>query len=282
MIQPRYSMRTRVCSALLAGVLACSGAGAAVPSAFADEATAQARSAPQAAFDQLAPQEAPAFEKNASYTVPVVLRSAMGNVPGDLSRTNELINHEAIVDVNNKGEQFLTLRFIPGVIAGSNASATDFKIFKKGESDSSLEPDMTKFADGQTATLGEDNSLIVQIKLPYMEESGNYLSEIFSAVMNSQVYLSLDWSSLNRTSTVRDRLKAVVEAAESLEEKSYYAPSWKVLHNAVVQGRDILALDDESAEGIVAAIQGIEAAQKKLRTTMEKPLQGQYEGVRRC
>lgn len=262
------SGKSKVCSVAIVTALACSGAGLAAPAAFADDA-ASASSAveAQAAPDRLAPLAAPAFDKNKSYTVDVALNA----VSGGSSAVAGLIEKQGTIDVDDQGNPYLTIRMRPGKVFGQDAYASDLKVFKKGESDDSQNPDMSKFAEGQHVTMAPDNSILLQIKIPYIEESGSYRSEVFSGYMNREVILALDWSSMKQASSTSDRLKKLKDEAGKLEAGNYYGPTWKALREAVVEADDVLGLEDSSSDLIVPAIQQMERAFKALRTDMENP-----------
>ncbi len=130
---------------------------------------------------------------------------------------------------------------------------------------------MSKFAEGQYVTMAPDNSILLQIKLPYIEESGNYRSEVFSGYMNREVVLALNWSSMKQTSSTSERLKKLKDEVEKLEAGNYYGPTWKALREAMVKADDVLGLEDSSSDQIVPAIQQMERAFKALRADMENP-----------
>ncbi len=259
------SVKGRVCSVMLAGTLACGGMGVAAP-AFAGE---QPASSAMGEMRALAPSShvAPSFEKNKSYTVNVDLHSTSGGT----SVIAGLLEKSATIDVDNQGDRYLTLRMAPGKVFGQDAYASDLKLFKEGESDDSQNPDVSKFAEGQVATMASNNSLIVQIKLPYLDDNGNYRAVAFSGFMNKEVVLAVDWSSMKQVASARDRLKALKESTDSLNPKAYYGPSWKAVHEALVRADDVLGLEDEAAKDIVPALQQLEWAVFTLRTDMENP-----------
>ncbi|MDD7369908.1 MAG: hypothetical protein SOW20_05385 [Berryella intestinalis] len=130
---------------------------------------------------------------------------------------------------------------------------------------------MSKFAEGQYVTMAPDNSILLQIKLPYIEESGNYRSEVFSGYMNREAVLALNWSSMKQTSSTSERLKKLKDEAEKLEAGNYYGPTWKALREAMVKADNVLGLEDSSSDQIVPAIQQMERAFKALRADMENP-----------
>lgn len=203
--------------------------------------------------------EAPKLENDSTYKVHAVFRKHGST---SKSMAGDVLAKDAEIIVDSSGKATAVLNFVPAQIMGLNVHATGFKLY---------EPGTRNLLDNSSFVLSEDNTAICKLPLTAIPANGIFEGKVFSSIMDSDVDLYLDWSTLKKENDLADKLQDTINKAKELKAEDFTPETYAELDKAIKAGEALLAMPNPENSQLQEKEAAINNAKNKLVRVMANP-----------
>lgn len=202
---------------------------------------------------------APVFENSSTYKVSALLRREGAQTK---SMAGDVMTSDAEIIVDATGGKTVVLNFVPAEIMGQRVHATNFKVYQDGTKN---------FIENSSFVLGEDNTAICRVPIATVRADGTYNARVYSSIMDSDLDLYLDWSTLKKENDLLNKLKEAIKKAKEYQAKDFMPDTFSDLEKAIKDAEMLAESENPDNAQIQEKTTAIDNAINKLVRVMANP-----------